>query len=112
MMRKLFAVPQRAQKIFAIISGAALVVSLGACAGAGVKTGQYVDDSTITTKVKTALLNAENLKSSGISVSTMKGEVQLSGFAPSETEKARAAVIARNVEGVHAVSNRIEVKPN
>ena len=94
----------------ALVAGAALVAALAGCAGAGVKTGQYLDDSAITTKVKTALLNAENLKSSDISVSTRNGQVQLSGYARSETERSRAEVIARDIEGVRAVSNRIEVK--
>lgn len=94
----------------AVVAGAALVAALAGCAGAGVKTGQYIDDSTITTKVKTALLNAGNLKSTDISVNTRNGQVQLSGYARSETERSRAEVIARDVEGVRAVSNRIEVK--
>ncbi len=94
----------------AVVAGAALVAALSGCAGAGVKTGQYVDDSAITTKVKTALLNAPNLKSTDIGVTTLKGDVQLSGYARSETEKQRAAVIARDIDGVQSVSNRIEVK--
>lgn len=100
----------RMSAILTVLSGAALVAALSGCAGAGVKTGQYVDDSAITAKVRTAFLNAENLRTTGISVTTLKGEVQLSGYAPSETDKQRAEVIARDVGGVRAVSNRIEVK--
>jgi osmotically-inducible protein OsmY len=107
---KLANLPQRLVKLPAVLGSAALIVALAGCAGAGVKTGQYVDDSAITTKVKTALIKAENLPSSSINVSTLKGEVQLSGFTRSETDKQRAAVIARDIEGVRSVSNRIEVK--
>lgn len=98
-------------RFLALIAGAALVAALAGCAGAGVKTGQYVDDSAITTKVKTALLNADNLRSTEISVNTRSGNVQLSGFARSETEKHRAEVLARDIEGVRSVSNGIQVKP-
>lgn len=93
------------------LAAAALLAVLAGCAGAGVKTGQYVDDSTITTKVKTALLQAPNLKSSDIGVRTEKGEVQLSGFATNETDRRRAETIARDVAGVKSVTNSIQVKP-
>jgi hyperosmotically inducible protein len=53
---------------------------------------------------------ALNLKSTDIGVTTLKGEVRLSGYARSETEKQRAAAIARDIDGVQSVSNRIEVK--
>lgn len=93
------------------IAAAALLALLAGCAGAGVKTGQYVDDGAITTKVKTALLQAPNLRSGDISVRTDNGEVQLSGFATNETDKRRAEVIARDVAGVKSVTNSIQVKP-
>jgi len=98
-------------KIQSTIAAAALVV-LAACAGTQNQesTGEYIDNSVITVKVKTALLNADNLPSREISVASYRGSVQLSGFVPSETDKRRAEVIARDVEGVRSVSNSIEVK--
>ena len=111
MKKRLPSSTPRPHRMLAFIAGATLVAALAGCAGAGVKTGQYIDDSAITTKVKTALLNAENLRSTDISVNTRGGTVQLSGFAHSETEKHRAEVLARDIEGVRAVSNAIQVKP-
>lgn len=98
--------------LMAVLGAVVLVAALAGCAGAGVKTGQYVDDSTITTKVRTALLGAENLTSTGISVSTRNGEVQLSGHTRSETEKRRAENLAKDVEGVKSVTSDIQVKSN
>jgi osmotically-inducible protein OsmY len=99
------------KKLLALLTGAALAAAvLAGCAGAGVKSGQYVDDSAITTKVRTELLKTSNLKTTGIHITTIQGEVQLSGHVPSETDKQRAEVVARDVGGVRAVSNRIEVK--
>ena len=74
-------------------------------------TGQYVDDSAITTKVKTALLKADDVSSINISVETYKGVVQLSGFVNSQAEKARAEKIAAGVSGVKRVEDRMSVKP-
>jgi len=72
--RLLPAASHRSRKLLALLSGAALAVAvLAGCAGTGVKSGQYVDDSTVTAKVKTALLSTKNLKTTGISVTTVKG---------------------------------------
>lgn len=73
-------------------------------------TGQYVDSTAITTKVKTAILNEPSLKSLQISVETFKDAVQLSGFVDSSTSRAKAGEIARNVEGVKSVKNDLVVK--
>ena len=73
-------------------------------------TGEYVDDSVITTKVKTALLNDEGLKSFDISVETYKDVVQLSGFVNSDQVKARAGQVAAGVSGVKSVRNNLVVK--
>ena len=89
-----------------------LSVALVACASTSKKesTGQYVDDSVITTKVK-ALIAADNfLKSFQISVETYKGVVQLSGFVNSEAASDNAAQIARSVGGVKSVKNSLIVK--
>jgi hyperosmotically inducible periplasmic protein len=73
-------------------------------------TGQYLDDATITTKVKSELIAKEGLSASNISVETQKGEVQLGGFASTQQEKQRAAEIARSITGVRQVHNDILVR--
>jgi osmotically-inducible protein OsmY len=73
-------------------------------------TGEVVDDSVITTKIKTQLANDEFLKSFQISVETRKGIVELSGFVDSQKAKDKADQIARGVEGVKSVKNALIVK--
>ena len=73
-------------------------------------TGQYIDDSVITTKVKAAIFGEDTLKSLQISVETFKGVVQLSGFVDSPQSIARAGVVAARVEGVKEVKNTLIVK--
>ena len=73
-------------------------------------TGEYVDDSVITSKVKSAFLTAEDLKSFDIGVETFKGTVQLSGFVKSQQQVDKAGQIARGVEGVKSVKNDLIVK--
>jgi osmotically-inducible protein OsmY len=73
-------------------------------------TGEYVDDSTITTKVKAAILQDPDLKVLQINVETFKGVVQLSGFVNSPQAVSRAAEVARGVSGVKAVKNNLLVK--
>jgi osmotically-inducible protein OsmY len=73
-------------------------------------TGEVVDDSVITTKVKTELANDEFLKSFQISVETRKGIVELSGFVDSQKAKDKAGQIARGVGGVKSVKNALIVK--
>ena len=73
-------------------------------------TGEYVDDTVITTKVKTAIFNDPNLKSSEINVETFKGVVQLSGFVSSRADINRAVEIARGIAGVKSVDNGMRVK--
>ena len=73
-------------------------------------TGEYIDDSVITTKVKAAVFNEPTLKSSEINVETFKGEVQLSGFVSTEAAIKRAVEVARGVEGVTSVKNDMRVK--
>jgi osmotically-inducible protein OsmY len=90
----------------------ALIVGLVGCAGSRTKesSGQYVDDSVITSKVKAALVSDPGTKAREISVETFKGVVQLSGFVSSSAEKEKAGEIARNVKGVTGVRNNIVVK--
>ncbi len=73
-------------------------------------TGEYVDDSVITTKVKAAMLNEPGLSSAEINVETFKGEVQLSGFVNSRADINRAVEVARSVKGVHSVKNDMRLK--
>ena len=73
-------------------------------------TGQFVDDSAITTKVKTKLLDDPMVSGLDISVETYKGIVQLSGFVNSESEKKQAEVISEGTDGVRSVKNDIHVK--
>jgi osmotically-inducible protein OsmY len=73
-------------------------------------TGQYVDDSTITTKVKSALLGDDAVKSFEIHVTTFKGTVQLSGFVDNSDERAAAGHDAQAVPNVKEVDNNITVK--
>jgi osmotically-inducible protein OsmY len=72
--------------------------------------GEYVDDSVITTKVKTLLANDDFFKSFQISVETYKGIVQLSGFVNSQQAIDKAGQIARSVQGVNSVKNNLIVK--
>jgi osmotically-inducible protein OsmY len=72
--------------------------------------GQYVDDSAITTKVKAAIFNESSLKVFQINVETFKGEVQLSGFVDSAQSVKKAGEIARSVDGVKSVKNNLIVK--
>jgi osmotically-inducible protein OsmY len=73
-------------------------------------TGEYVDDSVITTKVKAALLNEPTLKSFEFKVDTFKGVVQLSGFVRSNTDIVTAMHVARDVGGVKAVKDDMQLK--
>jgi osmotically-inducible protein OsmY len=73
-------------------------------------TGEVVDDSVITTKIKSMLAADEFLKSFQISVETRKGIVELSGFVDSQKAKDKAGQVARSVEGVKSVQNALIVK--
>ena len=73
-------------------------------------TGEYIDDSTITTKVKAAIFNDPSLKVLQINVETFKGEVQLSGSVDSDQVVNKAGEVARGVGGVKSVKNDLIVK--
>ena len=73
-------------------------------------TGEYVDDSVITTKVKSLLAADDFLKSFQIGVETYKGSVQLSGFVDSQKAVDKAVEITRSVKGVKSVKNNLIVK--
>ena len=73
--------------------------------------GSYVDDSAITTAVKAKFAEDPTVSAMSISVETLKGTVQLSGFAKSTAERNRAVEIARTTPGVKAVKNDIVIRP-
>ena len=94
------------------IIGFCLFAFVAGCAGTHHKesTGEYVDDSVITTKVKAKIFDDPMLKVLQINVETFKGEVQLSGFVNSATASARAVAVTRSVKGVKSVNNSLVVK--
>ena len=73
-------------------------------------TGEYFDDTVITTKVKAAVFKEPSLKSAEINIETFKGVVQLSGFVNSQEDINKAVVVARGVEGVKSVTNSMKLK--
>ncbi|WP_283743460.1 BON domain-containing protein [Sideroxydans sp. CL21] len=95
----------------ALFMTVALLFSFG-CASTATKesTGEYFDDSVVTTKVKDALFSESTLKSSEINVETYKGIVQLSGFVSSQANMDKAVEIATGVKGVQSVKNDMQKK--
>jgi osmotically-inducible protein OsmY len=89
-----------------------LIATFAACASTSKQesTGEYIDDSVITTKVKSLLAADDFIKSFQIGVETYKGTVQLSGFVGSEKALDKAGEIARSVKGVTSVKNDLIVK--
>ena len=88
------------------------LLSLGGCAGDGTakSTGEYIDDSAITAKVKSEMLADKTVSGMKVNVETFKGTVQLSGFVDSEAEARRAVEIAQSVKGVKTVRNDLVVR--
>ncbi len=72
--------------------------------------GQYVDDATITTRVKARMAEDPKVAATRISVETLNGVVQLSGFATSAEEKSRAEMLTKEIRGVKSVRNSIVVQ--
>jgi hyperosmotically inducible periplasmic protein len=96
---------------FAAMAGIT-IVSAGCAVGRGQETtGSYIDDAAITTSVKAKFVEDKTVAASSISVETLNGTVQLSGFAKSAAEKAQAEAIARGVKNVRAVRNDIAIRP-
>lgn len=89
-----------------------LVAGFFGCASSGHResTGEYLDNSVITSKVKTAIFNEPTLKSMQITVESFKGDVQLSGFVDSIQSVQKAGEITRSIEGVVSVKNDLVVK--
>jgi osmotically-inducible protein OsmY len=90
----------------------ATAVAMSGCASTSKSegTGEYVDDTVITAKVKTAIFEQPGLKSAEINVETFKGIVQLSGFVKSQSDINDAVMVAKNVKGVSSVKNDMRVK--
>ena len=96
---------------FAAMAGIT-ILSTGCAVGRGQETsGAYVDDAAITTSVKAKFVEDKTVSATSISVETLNGTVQLSGFAKSSAEKSQAENIARGVKNVRAVRNDIVVRP-
>lgn len=89
-----------------------MLVSFLGCASTAKQegTGEYVDDTVITTKVKAAIFNEPTLKSAEINVETFKGVVQLSGFVNSQADIDKAVSVSRAVKGVTSVKNDMRLK--
>jgi osmotically-inducible protein OsmY len=96
----------------AAIAGVLLLATAMGCASTSKQegTGEYVDDTVITAKVKAAILNDPALKSAEINVETFKGTVQLSGFVTNQAAVNQAVVVARAVGGVKSVKNDMRIK--
>ena len=102
---------QLGKYLSALFMAVMLITAVG-CASTSKQegTGEYVDDSVITTKVKAAMLNEPTLKSAEINVETFKGVVQLSGFVSSQAAANKAVEVARSVGGVQSVRNDMRMK--
>jgi hyperosmotically inducible protein len=99
-------------KLLSAIFMAFALLSAAGCASTPKQesSGEYVDDSVITTKVKAAIFNEPTLKSAEINVETYKGAVQLSGFVSYQADMNKADALARNVVGVRSVRNDMHLK--
>lgn len=99
----------------ALLSGSALAASTTDSAGSKIdssmkKVDDYMGDSSVTAKVKAALVDDEAIKSTDISVKTHSGVVTLSGFVTSQDQAEKAVALAQKVEGVKSVSDKLHVK--
>jgi osmotically-inducible protein OsmY len=99
-------------KIASTLIAALMLTAVVGCASTAKheSTGEYVNDSVITTSVKAAILKEPSLKVSEINVETFKGVVQLSGFVRSQENIATAMNVARGVNGVQSVRNDMRLK--
>jgi osmotically-inducible protein OsmY len=100
------------QRFAILLLAAAAFTGIAGCA-AGAKqesTGQYVDDTVITTRVKAEILKDASLKSAEINVETFKGAVQLSGFVNSQADINRAVLVTQGVPGVKSIKNDMRMK--
>jgi osmotically-inducible protein OsmY len=97
---------------FAVIAGATIVTATGCAVVRGQETaGAYIDDTSITTSVKSKFVEDKTVDAGAISVETLNGTVMLSGFAKSSAEKVQAEKVARTAKGVKSVKNDLVVRP-
>ena len=96
---------------FAALAGITIIGSGCAVVRGQETTGAFVDDTAITTAVKAKMVEDKTVAASSISVETLNGTVQLSGFAKSAAEKMQAENIARGVKNVKSVRNDIAIRP-
>jgi osmotically-inducible protein OsmY len=103
---------QAARRILRISLSAVVLSAVLGCAGSAHQesSGEYVDDASITSRVKTAFVQDRSLASAEIEVETVKGTVQLSGFVTDAGDVIHAAQVARGIKGVTAVRNDIRIK--
>ncbi len=99
-------------KRIAAFGGALLLASMLGCGSSPTRegTGEYVDDTVITAKVKAAVFGEPTLKSSEINVETFKGTVQLTGFVSSRADINKAVDLTRGIQGVKSVRNDMRLK--
>lgn len=99
-------------KFVSVLIIALMLTAVVGCASTSTKegTGEYVDDTVITTKVKAAIFNEPTLKSAEINVETFKGVVQLTGFVSTQANINKAVDLARGVKGVTSVKNSMRLK--
>ena len=91
-----------------VIGLLAAPVTLTACSGE--TAGEYVDDSVISNTVRAKLIDDADLNIFQVDVTTLRGEVQISGFVPSQADKDRATAVARTVDGVRKVHNNLVIQ--
>lgn len=99
-------------KLLAAIGISVLFATMLGCSATPTQesTGEYFDDTWITTKVKGAILGEPTLNSAEINVESFKGVVQLSGFVSSKADMDKAVEVTRNVDGVKSVTNDMRIK--
>jgi len=99
-------------RLVVALTSALMLATVSGCASTekSESTGEYIDDSVITTKVKTAIFNEPSLKTAEINVETFKGAVQLSGFVSEQGNITTASELARHVKGVTTVKNDMRLK--
>ncbi len=100
------------KSLVALATAMAAITVLPACSVTrGQSTvGEYIDDTTITTKIRAAFVESDLVDATSIKVETLDGEVMLSGYAKSLAEKDAAETIARSTNGVRMVNNALEVR--
>lgn len=101
---------KRMSSMRSLVLAIALAIPLTAACGKTV--GQTIDDSTTTTRVKTSLLNDQQVGGLRIDVDTFKGVVTLSGRVKSQAEKDRAIMLARQTDGVTEVKDALQIIPS